>query len=326
MTWAKLCDVILDHPKCIDAGEDATNLFIRSIVWCSKHLTDGRVPRGALRVMTSRDDAEHLATLLVGAGLWEERDGAWWVHDFLDYNPSRAEATDRRAEISAKRSAAGKAGNAARWGDRKPIANASQTDRKPIANGIASAIANGSQTIAPSRPVPSQEEEERDVALPVERPDDAGADAPLLLGVEASPKADDAARVFAHWQRATGKGRAVLDPKRRTLIARTLKAWPVDDVLRCIDGYASSPWHRGENDRGTVYLDLGLMLRDAAHVEAGIALAAKAAPAETPSSPSPATSTGWQPERINGPRLTRAELAKYRGAFARPKPTDEVPS
>lgn len=324
MTWAKLCDVILDHPKCLDAGEDATNLFIRSIVWCSKHLTDGRVPRGALRVMTSRGDAEDLAALLVSAGLWEERDGAWWVHDFLDYNPSRAEATDRRAEISAKRSAAGKAGNAARWGDRKPIANASQADRKPIANGVANAIANGSQTIAPSRPVPSQEEE-RDVAQPVERPDDSGAHAPSLFGVEASPKADDAAaRVFAHWQRATGKGRAVLDPKRRTLIARTLKAWPVDEVLRCIDGYASSPWHRGENDRGTTYLDLGLMLRDAAHVEAGIALAAKGAASHP--SPAPASPTGWQPERINGPRLTRAELAKYRGAFARPKPVDEVPT
>lgn len=324
MTWAKLCDVILDHPKCLDAGEDATNLFIRSIVWCSKHLTDGRVPRGALRVMTSRGDAEDLAALLVSAGLWEERDGAWWVHDFLDYNPSRAEATDRRAEISAKRSAAGKAGNAARWGDRKPIANASQADRKPIANGVANAIANGSQTIAPSRPVPSQEEE-RDVAQPVERPDDSGAHAPSLFGVEASPKADDAAaRVFAHWQRATGKGRAVLDPKRRTLIARTLKAWPVDEVLRCIDGYASSPWHRGENDRGTTYLDLGLMLRDAAHVEAGIALAAKGAASHP--SPAPASPTRWQPERINGPRLTRAELAKYRGAFARPKPVDEVPT
>ena len=224
----------------------------------------------------------------------------------------------------AVRSAAGKAGNAARWGDRKPIANASQADRKPIANGVANAIANGSQTIAPSRPVPSQEEE-RDVAQPVERPDDSGAHAPSLFGVEASPKADDdAARVFAHWQRATGKGRAVLDPKRRTLIARTLKAWPVDEVLRCIDGYASSPWHRGENDRGTTYLDLGLMLRDAAHVEAGIALAAKGAASHP--SPAPASPTGWQPERINGPRLTRAELAKYRGAFARPKPVDEVPT
>ena len=130
--------------------------------------------------------------------------------------------------------------------------------------------------------------------------------------------------MFAHWQRATGKGRAVLDPKRRTLIARTLKAWPVDEVLRCIDGYASSPWHRGENDRGTTYLDLGLMLRDAAHVEAGIALAAKGAASHP--SPAPASPTGWQPERINGPRLTRAELAKYRGAFARPKPVDEVPT
>ena len=84
--------------------------------------------------------------------------------------------------------------------------------------------------------------------------------------------------MFAHWQRATEHPRAKLDAKRRTLIARALKDHPAADLMRAIDGYAASPWHRGENDRGTKYLGLELILRDAAHIERGHALADEHAP------------------------------------------------
>ena len=290
MTWAKFCDTILDHPKCIEAGEDATSLFIRSVVWCCKHLTDGRIPRAAVRTITARADADDLAARLVAVGLWEDRDGAWWVHDFLDYNPSRAEVDGKRADLTAKRSAAGRAGNLARWGrggaasqtDRKPIANGSQPASQMDRNGVASGIANASPRPVPSRP---KEEEEMSATGATGR-DRSGADAPLSLLPDDPPPRDDVADVFAHWQRATGKGRAVLDAKRRTLIARALKLRPAVDLCRAVDGYASSPWHRGENDRRTEYLSIDLMLRDAAKIEQGIDLAVKAAPS-VPAAPKP---------------------------------------
>lgn len=97
----------------------------------------------------------------------------------------------------------------------------------------------------------------------------SGALAPLSL-VPPTPKADPIAEVFAHWRKAMGKtDRTVLDAKRRALIAKALKSYSLDDVLRAVDGYAASPWHRGENDRRQAYDGLDLILRDAEHIEKG---------------------------------------------------------
>lgn len=74
--------------------------------------------------------------------------------------------------------------------------------------------------------------------------------------------------VFDEWVRVTGKtGRTVLDEKRRRLIRNALKAYPLDDVLAAVRGWQHSPHHRGENEQRTVYNDLGLLLRDNAHIE-----------------------------------------------------------
>ncbi len=45
------------------------------------------------------------------------------------------------------------------------------------------------------------------------------------------------------------------------------------DLCQAIDGYHRSPFHCGENDRGTRYLDLALIVRDGSHVAKGIELA-----------------------------------------------------
>jgi uncharacterized protein YdaU (DUF1376 family) len=52
-------------------------------------------------------------------------------------NPRMEEHRDRACELKEARSEAGRTGNDRRWGDRKRIANGSQSDRKAIANGIA---------------------------------------------------------------------------------------------------------------------------------------------------------------------------------------------
>ncbi len=58
-----------------------------------------------------------------------------------------------------------------------------------------------------------------------------------------------------------------MDPRRRRLITAALAAYPLDDVVDAVRGWRNSPHHAGDNDRGTVYNDLGLILRDAAHIE-----------------------------------------------------------
>lgn len=73
--------------------------------------------------------------------------------------------------------------------------------------------------------------------------------------------------VFAAWQESTGRKRTVLDERRRRLIRKALAVYPLEDVLAAVEGWKHSAHHRGENDRETVYNDLGLLLRNGENVE-----------------------------------------------------------
>jgi hypothetical protein len=90
-----------------------------------------------------------------------------------------------------------------------------------------------------------------------------------LVPHEASPPATDPVeQVFHAWLETNGRTqRTVLDRKRRAKITNALKQYPLDDVLDAVRGWQHSPHHRGENDQGTVYNDLELLLRDPTHVE-----------------------------------------------------------
>lgn len=101
---------------------------------------------------------------------------------------------------------------------------------------------------------------------------DVGADRDALADEQPTPaarsRAADVRAVFAAWIEATGRtDRTVLDAKRRRLIEQRLADFPVADLIDAVRGWRESPHHRGENPHRTVYNDLGLLLRDAAHVE-----------------------------------------------------------
>jgi len=90
---------------------------------------------------------------------------------------------------------------------------------------------------------------------------------PIPLEVEVEPK-EPIEVVFAAWKSSTGRNdRTILDPKRRRLIVSALASYPLVDVLDAVRGWEHSPHHRGENDAGRPYNDLGLLLRDAEHIE-----------------------------------------------------------
>jgi uncharacterized protein YdaU (DUF1376 family) len=80
----------------------------------------------------------------------------------------------------------------------------------------------------------------------------------------------DVARVFDHWRTVHGKSRSKLDDKRKKLIRAALKNYSADLLCQSIDGYKRSTWHQGKNDRGTVFDDIELMLRDAKQIDAGL--------------------------------------------------------
>lgn len=75
-------------------------------------------------------------------------------------------------------------------------------------------------------------------------------------------------QVFDAWVTSCGHtGRTRLDAKRRGLILKALAGYPLEDVLDAVRGWQHSAFHRGENDASKVYNDLGLLLRDASHIE-----------------------------------------------------------
>lgn len=77
----------------------------------------------------------------------------------------------------------------------------------------------------------------------------------------------DVAVVWDSYIEATGKTRAHLSTARRRLISAALAAYPRDDVVAAVRGWRWSRHHCGQNDRGTVYNDIELLLRDAKHIE-----------------------------------------------------------
>jgi DNA-binding transcriptional ArsR family regulator len=75
--------------------------------------------------------------------------------------------------------------------------------------------------------------------------------------------------VFAAWVQSTDRtARTQLTPERRRLIKRAFGwGYSAEDLVAAVQGWRHSPHHLGENDRRTVYNDLGLLLRDADRIE-----------------------------------------------------------
>lgn len=98
MPWVRLDDGFADHPKVENAGPLAGWLHVAALCYSARHLTDGRIPKSKARRLTDiPTPAKHIDALL-SAGLWHEDGDDYVIHDYLDYQPSRAEVEkDREA-------------------------------------------------------------------------------------------------------------------------------------------------------------------------------------------------------------------------------------
>lgn len=108
MTFIYLADDMPDHPKIAGLSDRAFRMQITAICYAGHYLTDGEVS-----LALARKAGPRVVDELVEAGLWslvpERR--LYVVHDFLDYNRSRAEAEARRKQLSEW----GRQGAAKRW-------------------------------------------------------------------------------------------------------------------------------------------------------------------------------------------------------------------
>jgi hypothetical protein len=120
VTWINLDDKMPDHPKILALSDGAFRLHVSAIAYCNRYQTDGVVPAEAVPKLMPRFRPSYL-TELVGdsangnRGLWLQRSNAYELHDYLDWNKSKAEIAWRGDRLSQIRSEAGKKGAAARW-------------------------------------------------------------------------------------------------------------------------------------------------------------------------------------------------------------------
>jgi hypothetical protein len=118
MTWAKLDDKFLDHPKLAAVGVLGFALQTKAILYCARHLTDGFLAAESAAALIATVSGPGVAkgargidwpALMVAAGLWDQTEGGYLVHDYLEYNPTKEEADARRETNRTVRVAGGRA-------------------------------------------------------------------------------------------------------------------------------------------------------------------------------------------------------------------------
>lgn len=94
MSWAKFDDAFADHPKIAGLSDAAFRLHVTAILYAARFETDGNLPVGAVaRMGPGREE-------LLAAGLWDEVATGWAIHDYLDYNPSKADRERMRQQAT----------------------------------------------------------------------------------------------------------------------------------------------------------------------------------------------------------------------------------
>lgn len=98
MNWIKLGDSLPEHPRAIEAGPEAMWLYIAAICYSNRLQTDGHVPALQVPRLTTHPDNLGLAKRLVEVGLWGDSDGAFQILKYDEWQRTRAEMKELRAQ------------------------------------------------------------------------------------------------------------------------------------------------------------------------------------------------------------------------------------
>lgn len=116
MPWANLDDQFPTHPKVIGLTDAAFRLHVAGICYCAKYRTDGRISADVIPMLTPRYKPKALQELTAGdRPLWVPTVGGYEIHDYLQWNRSKAEIQEHQDRLRKVRSAAGRKGAEARW-------------------------------------------------------------------------------------------------------------------------------------------------------------------------------------------------------------------
>lgn len=100
--WLKLDATYVEDDRILEAGALAELLFVRSIAYCRRRLTDGFVSAAAVRtlVVGIPEESAALVGALVGVELWLPCDGGWMVRSYDKWQQTKS---DLAADAERKR-------------------------------------------------------------------------------------------------------------------------------------------------------------------------------------------------------------------------------
>jgi len=148
MPWVRLDDHFDENPKIASVGPLGLALWVTGLAYCNRNLTDGFIPWGVARRLVAwefmgletdeepdpkmerialtteyvTDDrvaawvvsSDTVINLLIDAGLWDFAPNGYRVHDFADFQPTKAQVEAERSMKQAAGQAGGQASARAR--------------------------------------------------------------------------------------------------------------------------------------------------------------------------------------------------------------------
>lgn len=253
MAWVRLDDRFDENPKLQLVGPVGLACWVCGLAYCNRNLTDGFIPWGVARKLVSvqflgpgsgrvwetnltsgvgglggQETVSETLGMLVSAGLWDECDGGYKVHDYHEYQPSRERVLRER--------------------DRNKRRQKGFRDHRGR-NAVSNAVSNGGVTAAPY-PVSVPEESKDSVA---------DATAPAVAGSERVARAVPKKRVdgytehpefvafYAAYPRRTHRREAVR--AFNAAIKRHASTTDPDDVTAAARSFAARCQNEAKEER-----------------------------------------------------------------------------
>lgn len=142
MTWVRLDDEAMHHPKLLKAGPEAVCLWLAGLCHCNRYFTDGRIDKAfvvGLYAPVSRR-SRRLSSCLVQMGLWIDRGDHFEVHDYAVYQEEALKefAAERARDREVKRQAARDRQRKSRAN--RQVSTATDTAESRVTNGALSPV------------------------------------------------------------------------------------------------------------------------------------------------------------------------------------------
>ncbi len=96
MPYLNLDDGFADHPKVDALSDGAFRLHVAGLNYCARKLTDGKVEKHRVHRLMPVYKPSYLKELL-DARMWLPAADGYEIHDYLEWNKSRAWWEERRA-------------------------------------------------------------------------------------------------------------------------------------------------------------------------------------------------------------------------------------